>query len=160
MRGPSTDRDLKDRPGAASTCSTRAGSDSSVDSTCTSNLGKRHRVDAPTSGGCSSPTSKLFCHEDLREKTAPPPHRKKPAAEECPEARTRQLALESGSQDADDANTRSVLRTMMTQEREQRAALLVVGDRLRMGSSIIYMVPPPPPLIAFTFPLSPDSVRP
>jgi hypothetical protein len=122
-------------PPASTICSTRAGSGSSVDSTCTSNLGKRHRVDALA----SSPPSKLFCHEDLRQ-TAPPPHRKKPADDECPEARTRPLAIESGSQDADDANTRSVLRTMMTQEREQRAALLVVGDRLRWGSSIIYMV--------------------
>jgi len=126
-------------PPAASTCPERAGSDSSVDSSCTSNLGKRPRDDAEASGGRTLPNSKLLCHGDLRQKTASSPHVKKPVDDECPAAQRRPLALESESHDADDANTRRVLRSMMAPELEPRCAPLV-GDRHRFGASIIYMV--------------------
>jgi hypothetical protein len=99
-------------PPAASTVSTR---DSSVDSTCTTNLGKRLRDDASS------------------------PHLKKAVDDECPAAQRRPLALESNSHEADDANTRRVLRSMMASELEQSCAPLV-GDRHRFGASIIYMV--------------------
>jgi hypothetical protein len=128
---------IMDTPPAASTCSTRAESDSSVDSSCTSNLGKRPRVDAKARDECSSLiTSKLPCHEDIRQKAAMSPHLKKPF-DEC--AQRRPLALESESQDADDANTHRALRSMLAPELEPRYAPRV-GDRHRFGGSIIFMV--------------------
>jgi len=127
-------------PPAASTCSTRAGGENSVDSSCTSNLGKRPRVDAKARDECSSPiSSKLLCNENLLQKTATSPHLKKPVDDECPAAQRRPLALESESQDADDANTRRVLRSMKAPELEPLCALRV-GDRHRFGASIIFMV--------------------
>jgi len=123
-------------PPAASTCPERAGSDSSVDSSCTSNLGKRPRDDANASGGCWLPNSKLLRHEDLRQKTASSPHLKEPVHDECSAAQRRPLALKSN---ADDADTRRVLHTMMAPEFEPRCASLI-GDRHRFGASIIFMV--------------------
>jgi len=121
-------------PPAASTCSTRAASDSSVDSSCASNLGKRPRADAKASDECSPPvTSKLRCQEDLRQKAAASPHLKEPVDDECAQRR------QSESHDADDANTRRVLRAMLAPELELRLAPRV-GDRHRFGASIIFMV--------------------
>ncbi|KAJ1464649.1 hypothetical protein T484DRAFT_3134244, partial [Baffinella frigidus] len=127
-------------PAASTTCPSSCVT--SVDSTCcTRNAGKRPRADATASSGCSgsSPSCKLVCHEDLRQKIASPPHLTKPVDDECPAQRRGRCPPAYGSCTAEDANTRSVLRTMMAQELEQRCAPLV-GDRLRWGSSIIYMV--------------------
>ena len=116
-------------PPAASTCTTRAGSDSSVDSTCISILGKRPADDA---------------------KTDSPPYLKKTVDDERRAAQRRSLAPESETHEfphnVDDANTRRVLRTMMAQENEQHCAhrrvssAALIGDRHQFGASIIFMV--------------------
>ncbi|KAJ1477228.1 hypothetical protein T484DRAFT_2023832, partial [Baffinella frigidus] len=125
-------------PPAASTC---PPSDTSLDNQSTKNAGKRPRDDATASGGSSSPSSKQFCRADLRVKTASPPRLEEPVEDECPAARSSPLACESGTRAAADANQPS-----MTQQREQRCsgssqrATKGFSDRLRWGSSIIFMI--------------------